>query len=415
MSKQYQCVSFLGGPKSGERSLVEHLLIKTKNEKFILSKMKTRLKYDIHPISTFLFYELSLKNYDYTLFYNPYSFSFAMKGFAHSDISIITLSSEVKEKDIPYELLKNLTIARAYETQVIFCISKMDVINYSEKLFFEKSKVIEDQLKGFGVEKYVILPISVAENDNIFQLSSKMEWWKGKSLIEYLEATVPPKIIDQRFKTSVIDIFTVRGIGPVFLGKVLCGTTEYDNQVFSKTFHSSILSVSSHNRTPKDPQQGQFVGITVRYYSRKEILKGSIVSDSSYYYHGIQEEKTGIFYAKVVFTVPLNSINELIKIYVHSAKILCKVNSIFDTEKKEFVSKVETKKEYIIELYPSAGYAEVDTYFPIPTLGRFCFQKNKDFIGFGKIYRVLTIKQSLKMFKIQNITRKGFDIMFDFQ
>jgi len=70
---------------------------------------------------------------------------------------------------------------------VVLAVNKMDLVDYSQARFGE----IREQYRPFaaqiGLEEVTYLPISAVKGDNITALSSNMPWFKGPTLIEYLE------------------------------------------------------------------------------------------------------------------------------------------------------------------------------------------------------------------------------------
>ncbi|MES2516436.1 MAG: GTP-binding protein [Bacteroidota bacterium] len=71
--------------------------------------------------------------------------------------------------------------------KVLVCINKMDLVDYSE----EKYKQIEaDYLtfaKQVGLKDVAFIPASALAGDNVVTKSDKMQWYAGKSLLEFLE------------------------------------------------------------------------------------------------------------------------------------------------------------------------------------------------------------------------------------
>lgn len=67
------------------------------------------------------------------------------------------------------------------------CINKMDLVGYDEKVF---NKIIED-FRSFAtkldVKDIQFFPISALEGDNIVHVGNNMAWYKGTTLMYYLE------------------------------------------------------------------------------------------------------------------------------------------------------------------------------------------------------------------------------------
>ncbi len=70
---------------------------------------------------------------------------------------------------------------------IVFCINKMDLVDYSEERFEE----IRDELEAFcsklEVNDIRFIPISALKGDNVVNTSTRMNWYKGSTLMYTLE------------------------------------------------------------------------------------------------------------------------------------------------------------------------------------------------------------------------------------
>lgn len=75
---------------------------------------------------------------------------------------------------------------------VIFAVNKMDLVNFSEKIF---NKIIEEYsifVQKLNIKNVYYLPISALNGDNVVECSKRMTWYKGDTLLHLLE-TIPLK------------------------------------------------------------------------------------------------------------------------------------------------------------------------------------------------------------------------------
>ena len=77
----------------------------------------------------------------------------------------------------------------------VFAINKMDLVEYSEEVYNEISKVLEELAGELELKEYVIIPVSATEGDNVTVKSSSMEWYTGKTILDHLE-TVDTEVAD---------------------------------------------------------------------------------------------------------------------------------------------------------------------------------------------------------------------------
>src|ERR1700684_2101940 len=70
---------------------------------------------------------------------------------------------------------------------IIAAVNKMDLVDYSREVFdriADEFRLLTDQL---GVQNVYAVPVSALEGDNVVKRSSRMPWFEGPALLEYLE------------------------------------------------------------------------------------------------------------------------------------------------------------------------------------------------------------------------------------
>jgi len=81
--------------------------------------------------------------------------------------------------------------------QMIVCTNKMDdkTVNWSEARYEEIKKEVSDYLKKVGYNPATVpfIPLSGWTGDNMLERSSNLTWYKGPTLLEALDALIPPK------------------------------------------------------------------------------------------------------------------------------------------------------------------------------------------------------------------------------
>lgn len=70
---------------------------------------------------------------------------------------------------------------------VVVAINKMDLVDYSEDVFNNIAIDYAAVAKQLGLENVTYIPISALQGDNIVDPSTKMNWYNGKRLLEFLE------------------------------------------------------------------------------------------------------------------------------------------------------------------------------------------------------------------------------------
>lgn len=69
----------------------------------------------------------------------------------------------------------------------VFAINKMDLADYSEARFQEIKAQIDELSKELNLANVILIPVSATEGDNVTKTSANMPWYKGPTILSYLE------------------------------------------------------------------------------------------------------------------------------------------------------------------------------------------------------------------------------------
>jgi sulfate adenylyltransferase subunit 1 len=71
---------------------------------------------------------------------------------------------------------------------VILCINKMDLIDFSEQKYNDIKLEYLEFMNKLRIRDIHCIPISALQGDNVVDRSTKMDWYKDETLMEYLES-----------------------------------------------------------------------------------------------------------------------------------------------------------------------------------------------------------------------------------
>ena len=71
--------------------------------------------------------------------------------------------------------------------EVVVAVNKMDLVDYSEEVFNNIKQEYEEIAKRLGLKSVHYFPISAFVGDNIVNTTEAMTWYKGNSLLDFLE------------------------------------------------------------------------------------------------------------------------------------------------------------------------------------------------------------------------------------
>lgn len=108
-------------------------------------------------------------------------------GASTSQVAIILIDARhgVIEQTYRHFFITNLLQIKS----VIVCINKMDLVDFSEQIYNNIKTDFEKLVAKSDYEDHSItyIPVSALKGDNVVNLSDAMPWYKGASLLSYLE------------------------------------------------------------------------------------------------------------------------------------------------------------------------------------------------------------------------------------
>jgi elongation factor 1-alpha len=284
--------------------------------------------------------------------------------------------------------------------QMIVAVNKMDdkSVNYSQARYDEIKKEVSAYIKkvGYNPDKVSFVPISGWTGDNMLEKSPNLEWYKGPTLLEALDAIEPPaRPTNKPLRLPLQDVYKIAGIGTVPVGRVETGILKPGMIV---TFApagvtTEVKSVEMHHVSLTEAVPGDNVGFNVKNVSVKEIRRGMVCGDSK----NDPPMETDNFTAQVII---LNHPGQIHNGYTpvldcHTAHIACKFQEILTKidrrtgkELEKLPKNVKSGDAAMITLVPSKPMC-VETFTDYPPLGRFAVRDMRQTVAVGVIKEVV--------------------------
>jgi len=150
---------------------------------------------------------------------------------------------------------------------IMVCVNKMDLVDYSQKVFNEIRAAYTPFLKELNLKADHFLPISAREGDNIVGLSERLPWYKGVFVLEALDGFVKrPWKYEQTFRMPVQDVYKFTEEGDnrrIVAGRIESGSIVVGDEVIflPSQKRSRIASLEAFNRLARtEAFAGQSVG-----------------------------------------------------------------------------------------------------------------------------------------------------------
>jgi elongation factor 1-alpha len=325
-------------------------------------------------------------------------------GTSQADVAILMIASPAGEFEAGYakngQTREHALLAFTLGVkQMIVCINKMDdkSTNFAEARYNEiKDELVKYLTKiGYKGADLPYIPISGWNGDNMIERSDKMPWYKGPTMIEALDAIVPPKRpTDKPLRLPLQAVYKIGGIGTVPVGRVETGVLKPGMIV---TFApvgvtTDVKSVEMHHEQLEEALPGDNVGFNVKNVSVKDVNRGNVAGDSK------NDPPQGVadFDAQVIV---LNHPNQISAGYTpvldcHTAHIACKFEKLLSKVDKrtgkasdEEVKALKSNDSGIVTLIPTKPLC-VEAYSDYAPLGRFAVRDMRQTVAVGIIKRV---------------------------
>jgi sulfate adenylyltransferase subunit 1 len=201
-------------------------------------------------------------------------------GASTADLAVILIDARkgVLEQTIRHSFIASLLDIR----HIIFCINKMDMINWSEDNFNNIVAELGKLVKKLGIPDARYIPISAKYGDNVVDSSGNMSWYSGKtflSLIETMEIEKNKDPENKRFPVQTIirphtkEFHDYRG----YAGRVAGGIFRPGDEVMvlPSMLKSRIKSIDMFGKTLSESISGDSVALSLE--DQIDISRGDMI------------------------------------------------------------------------------------------------------------------------------------------
>ena len=205
-------------------------------------------------------------------------------GASNAELAIILIDARkgVIEQTIRHSFLVSLLEI----PHVIVCVNKMDMVDYNQEVFDNIEKDYRALMGKLELQNVYFLPVSALKGDNVGSVSSRMPWYEGPSLLDYLE-TVETHIDDDSKPTRMPVQWVVRPQTDElhdyrgYAGKVLSGTFNLNDSVtvLPSGFTSVLDRIEIFDARPEAATAG--MSVTLHLQDEIDISRGDILVKSS--------------------------------------------------------------------------------------------------------------------------------------
>jgi len=252
-------------------------------------------------------------------------------GASQADAAVLVVSSEgVKEQTKEHAFLaRTLGVG-----QMLVAVNKLDMVNYDQAKYEEIKKQVSELLKqvGYKEEDVQFVPEAAYPGENVTKKSDKLSWYDGPTLLEALDKIKEPeKPVDLPLRLPLQDVYNIKGIGVVPVGKVLTGIMKVGDKVTvvpareGKGVSGEVKSIEMHHEAMQQAEPGDNVGFNVRGIEQKAIARGDVLGHQD----NVPTVATEFTAQIVVLNHPtVMTVGYTPVFHLHTAQVACQITEI---------------------------------------------------------------------------------------
>lgn len=201
-------------------------------------------------------------------------------GASNSEVSIILIDARkgLLEQTYRHYFISSLLRLKT----VVFCINKMDLVNYSEDTFLSIASDINAMTTQFGYRPDIhILPISSLKGDNVVEVSKYTEWYKGDTLSGILHKIIPSGTETEDFRIDIQQVLHVQNAEFVdyraYAGRIISGALSVGDEltVLPSGQKSEVVEIRKFTNTLSSANTGE--SIQFRLKDEVDISRGMML------------------------------------------------------------------------------------------------------------------------------------------
>ncbi|WP_297522137.1 translation elongation factor EF-1 subunit alpha [Thermococcus sp.] len=286
---------------------------------------------------------------------------------------------------------------------MIVTINKMDMVNYDQKKFEQVANQVKKLLQMLGYKNVQIIPTSAWNGDNIVHKSDKMPWYNGPTLFEALDQIPePPKPTDKPLRIPIQDVYSIKGVGTVPVGRVETGVLrvgdvvlfEPASTIFHKDIKGEVKSIEMHHEPLQEAYPGDNIGFNVRGVGKNDIKRGDVAGHPDNPPTVVRQKDT--FKAQIIvlnhptaitigYTPVLHA--HTLQVAVKFEQLLAKLDPRTGNIVEENPQFIKTGDSAIVVLRPTKPMV-IEPVKEIPQMGRFAIRDMGQTVAAGMVISI---------------------------
>jgi len=269
--------------------------------------------------------------------------------------------------------------------QLVGVLNKMDLVDFSQDVFNEKSRQFTELLEKVELDRLAIVPASALLGDNIVNRSERMDWYDGPTVTGTLDLFTP-SIVDEAlpFRLPVQDVYDVDG-RKIAVGRVAAGTFQTGQTVWLSAGEGrvQVATIEEFGKVRDSASAGESIGVTMA--DGVELNRGDVLSAANDTPAGADSVVASVFWMN---PVPLER-GETISLRLATQEVPCTVEKIANRLDSGTIEVLAEDADHLedTEVAEVTLAAERPVYFDrfakIAEMGRLVLMRGTDIVGGG--------------------------------
>ena len=312
-------------------------------------------------------------------------------------------SGEAKKQIKGGQTLEHLWLCRVLGiSQFLVAVSKMDERDWSQEIYEQIKSNFSEQMKKWGIDptKVPVIPISGWTGDNLVRPSEKMKWYTGPTLLEAIDALIPPdrkKLEELPLRIPIFNVYKIRGVGTVPIGVVEAGILRPKDIVRIEPLgkETEVKSIEMYRKSIDLARPGDGIGFALKGVGKDELKSGFVICSPDQPIPVVTP--TGYFLAQILLSeqpsgrgfVRTINVGMTPLINIHTAEVPCRLVELIEKLDSATMQSVERSPAFLqpgdaalVKMIPVNSVA-METYAKVPQLGRFAIRSAGRTIGAG--------------------------------
>lgn len=201
-------------------------------------------------------------------------------GASTADLAVILVDAR---KGVLEQTLRHTFIASLLDIRhIVFCINKMDLVDFSEEIYLNTKRELHKLVSGLGIENVYYVPVSAKLGDNVVDTSGNMPWYDGITFLRLIETVKIRKNSNSgeaRFPVQTV----LRPLSPAFhdyrgyAGRLASGKLSVGDEVMllPSMLRSRITGIDIMNRNTGSASAGD--SVAVRINDQVDVNRGDMI------------------------------------------------------------------------------------------------------------------------------------------